>query len=87
MAKKTWNEPIGKNVDWGGDSLTDNLPVSGAMVQKFIKDSLNGKAGLFYYDTGNNRYLVFADETDKDAYLDDPTKTDLIIGTFDAPFN
>lgn len=87
MAKKTWNNPIDKNVDWGGDESTENLPVSGAMVQKFIKDSLDGKAGLFYYDTANNRYIVFADEAARDEYLDDPTRTDLIIGTFDAPFN
>ena len=87
MGKKVWDEPIDKTVDWGGDENTGGLPVSGAMVQKFIKDSLDGKAGLFYYDTANNRYLVFADEMTKDEYLEDPTKTDLIIGTFDAPFN
>lgn len=87
MAKKTWNNPIDKNVDWGGDASTENLPVSGEMVQKFIKDSLNGKAGIFYYDTANNRYIVFADVSTRDEYLDDPTRTDLIIGTFDAPFN
>lgn len=87
MAKKTWNNPIDKNVDWGGDASTENLPVSGEMVQKFIKDSLNGKAGIFYYDTANNRYIVFADASTRDEYLDDPTRTDLIIGTFDAPFN
>ena len=84
---KTWNNPIDKNVDWGGDESTGGLPVSGEQVQKFIKDSLNGKAGLFYYDTSNNRYLVFADEQDKDAYLADPTQTSLIVGSFDAPFN
>lgn len=87
MAKKIWDKPIDKNVDWAGDENTDNLPVSGEMVQKFIKDSLNGKAGLFYYDTTNNRYIVFADEACRDEYLEDPTKTDLIIGAFDAPFN
>ena len=87
MAKQTWNNPIDKNVDWGGDDSTGGLPVSGEMVQKFIKDSLNGKAGLFYYDTSNNRYIVFADESAKNEYLSDPTRTDLILGTFDAPFN
>ena len=84
---KTWNNPIDKNVDWGGDESTGGLPVSGEMVQKFIKDTLNNKAGLFYYDAANNRYLVFADEQNRDAYLNDPTQTSLIIATFDAPFN
>lgn len=87
MAKQTWNNPIDKSVDWGGDATTGNLPVSGEMVQRFIKESLDGKAGLFHYDATNNRYLVFADAETRDEYLLDPTKTELIIGTFDAPFN
>ena len=87
MAKKIWNNPIDKNVDWGGDDATEGLPVSGEMIQKFIKESLNSKAGIFYYDTSNNRYLVFADAENRDLYLQDPTLTSLIIGTFDAPFN
>ena len=45
------------------------------------------KAGLFYYDSTNNRYLVFTNETARDEYLEDPSKVELIIGTFDAPFN
>lgn len=87
MAKKIWEEPIDKNVDWGGDASTNNLPVSGQMVQKFIKDGLDSKAGIFHYDTANNRYIVFSDTIARDEYLSDPTKTHLIIGTFDAPFN
>ena len=87
MAKQTWNNPIDKTVDWGGDATTGNLPVSGEMVQRFIKESLDGKAGLFHYDATNNRYLVFADADARDEYLLDPTQTELIIGTFDAPFN
>ena len=87
MAKQVWNNPIDKHTDWGGDASTDNLPVSGEMVQKFIKESLEGKAGVFWYDTANNRYLVFADAEERDNYIADPTQTHLIIGTFDAPFN
>ena len=72
--------------DWGLDAR-NGFPYSGESIQKFIKESLNGKAGLFYYDTSNNRYLVFTDEQTRDEYLADTTKTELIIGTFDAPFN
>ena len=90
MAKKKNNvsyNPIESiNEDWGLDAR-NGFPYSGESVQKFIKESLNGKAGLFYYDTTNNRYLVFAGEEARDEYLSDPTKTELIIGTFDAPFN
>ena len=87
MAKQTWNNPIDKNTDWGGDQSTDNLPVSGAIVQQFIKDTFEKKVGEFYYDTANNRYLVFADKESREIYLQDPSQTNLILGTFDAPFN
>lgn len=87
MAKKIYDEKINKSQDWGGDESTGNLPVAGNRVQEFIKEQLNSKAGVFYYDTANNRYIVFADSESQDAYLADPTKTELIIGAFDAPFN
>ncbi len=43
--------------------------------------------GIFHYDETNNRYLVFADSDTRDQYLEDPTKNELVLGTFDAPFN
>lgn len=87
MANKIYDKEINKYTDWGGDSSTDNLPVSGARVQEFIKKTLEGKMGIFHYDETNNRYLVFADSDTRDQYLEDPTKNELILGTFDAPFN
>lgn len=87
MAKKVYDERITATVDWGGDESTGGLPVSGRRVQEFIKEQLSGKMGMFYYDATNNRYLVFADAASRDAYLGDTTKTELILGTFDAPFN
>lgn len=87
MAKKVWDERINKSTDWGGDESTGGLPVAGSRVQEFIKEQLSGKMGLLHYDATNNRYLVFADADSRDAYLSDSTKTDLILGTFDAPFN
>lgn len=64
MAKQTWNEPISGNVDWGGDSNTGGLPVSGAMVQKFIKDSLNEKHGASYFEPATNTIYYFASKDD-----------------------
>lgn len=87
MANKIYDEEINKNIDWGGDDATQGLPVSGRRVQEFIKNSLNQKMGIMYYDLTNNRYLVFADTESRDSYLEDPTQTDLVLGTFDAPFN
>lgn len=87
MANKVYDKEINKHSDWGGDDSTENLPVSGSRVQEFIKKTLDGKMGVFYYDTTNNRYLVFADIESRDLYLEDPTKNELVLGTFDAPFN
>lgn len=87
MARNVWDEPIGKNIPWDGNEDTDNLPVRGSRVEEFLKGSLNSKIGVLFYDTTNNRYLAFADEEERDKYIADPTLTDLVLGTFDAPFN
>ena len=87
MAKKIYDEEITKQQDWGGDESTGNLPVAGGRVQEFIKNTFEKKIGTLYYDTTNNRYLAFADTDTRDEYLEDTTKTELVLGTFDAPFN
>lgn len=38
---KIWNNPITDSTDWGGDSSTNNLPVSGEQVQAWIKQRLS----------------------------------------------
>ena len=86
MAKVSKNDIVNMSQDWGYDSST-GLPYSGRAVQKFIKEQFGTKMGYFYYDTSGNRYLVFASEESKDEYLANPTKTELILGSFDAPFN
>lgn len=87
MARNVWDEPIDKNIPWDGNEDTNNLPVRGRRVEEFLKGSLNSKIGVLFYDTTNNRYLAFADEEERDKYIADPTQTDLVLGTFDAPFN
>jgi hypothetical protein len=84
---KIFDKPIDKNIPWDGNELTNNLPVKGKRIEDFLKETLDKKAGFFYYDSNNNRYSVFADEESKNLYIKDPTKTELILGTFDAPFN
>lgn len=87
MAKKVSENDIqDMTQDWGLDT-SNNLPYSGAAVQKFIKEKLNSKMGYFHYDAASNRYLCFADEASKDAYVANPTLTELVLGAFDAPFN
>lgn len=81
-----FNEKINKYTNWGGDDSTGGKPVSGERVQEFIKESLDSKVGYFYYDSADNRYLVFADSDTKDKYLE-TLDTSLILGNFSAPFN
>ena len=80
------NDILNMSQDWGKDA-SNGLPYSGRAIQKFIKEKLNTKAGVFYNDTSANRYLVFADEESRDKYLANPTQNDLVLGVFDAPFN
>ena len=42
------------------------------------------KAGVFYFDKQNKKYLVFANEDSKEAYLADTNRDDLLIGIIDA---
>ena len=87
MAKISENRIPDINADWGLDT-ENGLPYSGKAVQEFIKDTFKSKFGYFHYDENNNRYLVFADEASKDLYLkDSDTYKDLLLTTFDAPFN
>ena len=87
MAKYSTNSIQDKTEDWGNDTRV-NLPYSGEAVQEYIKAQFESKAGCFYYDSTNNRFLVFADEVNRDLYLDDPVEhSTLLIATFDAPFN
>lgn len=87
MAKISKNLIPDINADWGLDE-SNNLPYSGEAVQEFIKRTLKQKYGCFHYDENNNRYLVFSDETSKDLYLSDPDgNQDLLLTSFDAPFN
>lgn len=79
MADINYNDIPNIETDWQG--------YSGKSVQKFIKEQLNAKMGVFYFDATNNRYLVFASEDKKNEYIADPTLTNLVLGTFDAPFN
>lgn len=82
-----YDKKIDKHVKWSGDKSTGFLPVKGNRVQEFLKEQLENRIGVLYYDTANNRYLAFADNTNRDEYLADPTQTQLLLGTFDAPFN
>ena len=70
MANQIWNEPIDRTVDWGGDESTGNAPVSGAMVQKFLKDSLDSKFG--FCRVVDDTAQFFATEEDVEVYDNDP---------------
>ena len=51
-----------------------------ATAAENIAELQRSKAGVFYLDEVSQRYLIFADEASKEAYLDDPKKTELLLG-------
>ncbi len=60
----------------------------GQHIEEIIKRELLARAGDFYYDPTNNRYLVFTSPEARATYLADPvSNSSLLLGTFDAPFN
>lgn len=70
MAEETYNEKINRNTNWGGDASTGFIPVSGERVQEFIKDELNSKIGAVYKPEGGNVVYYFANEDDKEAFIE-----------------
>ena len=42
---KVYDKPINLSTNWGGDSSTGNLPVSGRRVQELIKNTFAKKGG------------------------------------------
>ena len=81
---KYYDKKIDKNVDWGGDASTGNLPVVGERVQEFIKEQLEKRAGVFYHDVMNSRYLAFADSDNLEVWLNDKGRNDLVLGVIEA---
>lgn len=85
---KSYDEKIDKHIPWDGNSQTGGLRVRGTRVEEFIKDALDKKMGLLYYDQSSNRQLIFADDESKNLYLENPIKNaHLVLGSFDAPAN
>ena len=87
MPKVSPNNITSSHQDWSYDEQT-GLPYSGAAVQTWIKEQFDNRAGDFYYDASNNRFLVFSDEEHRELYLSNPEENaSFLLGTFDAPFN
>lgn len=85
MTEDIYYDAISRNTDWGGDESTQWKPVAGSVVQTFIKSELNSKIGIIYKDEGTSMYLGFANQDTLDEYLQDPSKTELILASFQAP--
>lgn len=86
MAKYSPNDIPNKHADWGIDTTDlQQRPFSGGAVQNFLKQMLESKSGYFYKDTENNRILIFADEENKNTYLQNPEEhSDLLIQSIDT---
>ena len=89
MAKKVWTTPIEptNKVDWGtGDSTTGNLPLSGGVVQQYIQDNFDSKAGYFYSNPDAGKCYVFADKETYNKW-DGTEDSELVLGVFGITAN
>lgn len=85
MAKQTWNNPIDKSVDWGGDASTNGLPVSGEMIQKFIKERLT-EDRYGYSRVVDGKIQFFKDEESASLYDENPEdNSHLLLGETELP--
>lgn len=94
MANGVWDKLTDKNgvafsprdVDWGGEERTNNLGLSGRLIQDWLKETNASKWGWVISD--GKYYRAFADEDAANKWLADPTNNaDLVLGTFEAPAN
>lgn len=82
---KVYDKPINLSTNWGGDSSTGNLPVSGRRVQELIKNTFAKKGG--YVQIKDKKFLqIFADEESMKKYNSDTEKyEDLVVSQVQLP--
>lgn len=87
MSKQHYDGDLFKGIAFSGDASTGFLPLSGNQVEEYLKGvdyGLDSKIGCIHYDEEHERYLAFADIYTKNEYLEDTSRTDLILGIFAA---
>ena len=77
MAKELYNGPLNKDMDFE-NPVGDGRPASGLAVQNYIKEIDSNKLSVGYTIPDGSAHLLFANESDRDEYLADTTKTYLI---------
>lgn len=82
---KVYDKPINLSTNWGGDSSTGNLPVSGRRVQELIKNTFAKKGGCVQIK--DKKFLqIFADEESMKKYNSDTEKyEDLVVSQVQLP--
>ncbi len=88
MAKRRIIQEAIQSIDqpWGGTDSKGQWAYGFEYIEQFLKNTLKGKGGEFYYDADTAKYLIFADQSSRDLYISDREQyADLLIGSFDAP--
>ena len=82
---KVYDNPINLSTNWGGDSSTGNLPVSGRRVQELIKNTFAKKGGCM--QVKDKKFLqIFADEASMRKYNSNTEKyEDLVVSQVQLP--
>ena len=84
MAKVSPNNIHDLTQNWGHDEET-NLPFSGEAVQTFIKSFLRNVTTAAWFDTMSATMYFFASTEDRDIFMGDTSRTDLVV--FSCPMN
>ena len=84
MAKISPNNIQNLDENWGFDQNTE-LPFSGEAVQAFIKSFLRKVTAAAWFDTTTATIYFFATEEDRDIFVGDRSRTDLV--SFSCPMN
>ena len=76
---KYYDGQITRDTDWGGDTSTDNQPVSGGRIQEWLKNEINGKFGVIRISSKINEQNfysleMFSTEKDEELYDSDNEK-------------
>lgn len=89
---KYYDEAITRDTDWGGDTSTGNIPVSGGRVQEWLKTEINGRFGFLNmrFNEAESMYYIECFTSEEDYILyngDKDTYKDLLLQSVQIPIS
>ena len=86
MANVSPNNITNLTQDWGSDPSAGGAPFSGSAVQQFIKSYLGAIAKASFFDSQTMTLYYFKSEEDKQTFIDNPQRTDVVLFSTNISF-